>query len=408
MGSRIAIVSLGAKLGYEGKGYTRFRLLAHLLASRGHIVDLVVGDFARDKKACPDILRLSQEPPDCFSVVRLEEPTPGREFALRHVRGYSAASRKLTAYLHEHPDYDLVYAEVPPYDVGLAAGRFAQKYNIPFVVDVTDLWPDGQGLPFDVPVLGSLLSRPYLRDARAAFDLASGVVGTFEDLVLRAFADRPCDIPHRAVPVGCDLERFDEGVARYATHVDKPDDQYWITYAGSLVSDEDLPVLFDAVALLVERGFSDLRVRVLGSGPSEEGLRALVSNLAIPVDFVGRQPYQKMAAHLRWSDVMVEPGAFGGPHPTGNKFGDYLASGHPIVNSSACEEVRDFVRDREVGLNVTPGDVETLADAIAHLHEHREEGQEMGLRARLIAEEDFDRRRSYRAIVSLVEGLLDE
>ena len=38
--------------------------------------------------------------------------------------------------------YDLIYCEVPPNDVALAAAKYAKKKGIPFVSDINDLWPE--------------------------------------------------------------------------------------------------------------------------------------------------------------------------------------------------------------------------------------------------------------------------
>lgn len=56
------------------------------------------------------------------------------------------AAKNLRKMLEEKPadgkDYDLIYAEIPPNDVALAAAEYARDQGIPFVADVNDLWPE--------------------------------------------------------------------------------------------------------------------------------------------------------------------------------------------------------------------------------------------------------------------------
>ena len=59
-------------------------------------------------------------------------------------------------------------------------------------------------------------------------------------------------------------------------------------------------------------------------------------------------------------------------------------------------------------MNIMPEDEEILADAIERLYEDEEMRKEMGKRAREIAEEQFDRRKSYKKIVELIQVLLEK
>jgi glycosyltransferase involved in cell wall biosynthesis len=408
MDSAIAIVSLGAKLKHEKIGYARYRLLANMLADRGYSVDLIVGGFQDGKRPNPEVIQFQRHDDDRFNLVVIPEPAPGKDIVRRPMRGYSAAAKGLEKHFHDRFRYDLVYAEVPPNDVALVAGSFAQRHNIPFVVDVTDLWPEECRPALGVPILKTARALPFLRDARKAYDLAAAAVGTSKEFAMRPFADRPNDIPHLVVYLGTDLATFDEGVVHYGSHVDKREGEYWVTYAGALLPTSGLDHLVVASMLLEEHGYRDIRMRILGSGPQEKSLRALASDLDAPVDFLGWLPYQCMAAHLRKSDVMVNSHVRKAPRSVGAKIADYLASGHPVVNTSASEEVCDMMRSREIGINVAAEDPEVLASAIAFLHDNPVESQEMGLRARIMAEEEFDRPRAYRPIVSLVDSLLEQ
>ena len=61
---------------------------------------------------------------------------------MRRVRSHKIAAENLRKLLEKEGDYDLIYAEIPPNDVALAAAEYAHRNKIPFVADVNDLWPE--------------------------------------------------------------------------------------------------------------------------------------------------------------------------------------------------------------------------------------------------------------------------
>ena len=69
-------------------------------------------------------------------------------------------------------------------------------------------------------------------------------------------------------------------------------------------------------------------------------------------------------------------------------------------------EFRKKVNDDGFGINIEAEDAEILADAILDLYQDPQKREEMGRRARKIAEEQFDRPHSYEAIVKLMEELM--
>ena len=104
--------------------------------------------------------------------------------------------------LEKEGDYDLLYAEIPPNDVALAAAEYAKKKGIPFVADVNDLWPEAMRMIIDIPVISDIIFYSLLRDAEKVYRLASGVIGTSDEYRDRPFKRRNRDIPRETVYVG--------------------------------------------------------------------------------------------------------------------------------------------------------------------------------------------------------------
>ncbi len=404
---KIAVITMGVKLNGE-KGYTRFRYLCDFLTDAGYQVDLITTTFQHWEKAQRDIEKIKKDDYK-FGIKFIEEPGYKKNVDLRRIRSHRIAAENLTALLEKEGDYDLLYAEIPPNDVALAAAEFAKKKGIPFVADVNDLWPEAMRMVLDIPVFSSILFYPLQRDAEKVYSLVSGVIGTSDEYRDRPFKHQNREVPKATVYVGNEISVFDEGAAANDEAVPKLDREFWVSYAGTIGTSYDIRTMVLAGEELAKRGYQDIRIKILGGGPLKEELETLANERQIyNVEFVGYAPYDKMAAYLKKSDILVNSFVKKAPQSIVTKIGDYLAAGKAMINTCMSPEFRNKVEQDGFGVNIEPEDVGILADAIVKLYEDEERRLEMGRRARQMAEEQFDRPKSYQKIEELIRGLLYE
>lgn len=403
---RIAIITMGVKLNNEN-GYTRFRFLSEYLAANGYQVDLITTSFQHWAKAQRDLQRVKEDK-YAFSLRFIEEPGYKKNIDLRRIWSHHIAAKNLKKMLQQDGDYDLIYCEIPPNDVALVAAEFAREKGIPFVVDVNDLWPEAMRMVLDVPVISDILFYPFLRDARKVYNLCSGVVGTSDEYAARPFKHRREDIPKITVYVGNELSVFDQGAEDHMDEVQKPEGEFWVTYAGTIGTSYDIRTMVLAADVLKERGYDNIHMKILGGGPLKEELEELASILKGNVDFVGYAPYEKMAAYLKKSDILVNSFVKKAPQSIVTKIGDYLAAGKPMINTCSSPEFRGKVETDGFGINIEAEDKIILADAILELYKDEGKRARMGERARQIAQEQFDRPYAYRKILELMERLMGE
>lgn len=412
---RIAVVTMGVKLGDETRGYTRFRFIAEMLASEGYQVDLITSSFQHWEKAQRDCTKACYRNLP-YRIVFIDEPGYTKNLDLVRINSHRIAAKNLKRYF-ENEAYDLVYAEIPPNDVARSCAEYANRARIPFVADINDLWPEAMRMVVDVPVLSDIAFYPFSRDAKRVYRLLSAAVGTSDEYASRPAADREAPYPHATVYVGNDLVAFDEGARAYRDEIAKPEDEIWATYAGTLGASYDLATLVEAAASIERerlRRMRDgehaiapaIRVKILGDGPDREKLEALAAQINAPVDFLGYQDYGHMAAYLCASDVVVNSLVKSAAQSIVTKIGDYLASGNPIVNTGSSKEFRTKVASDGFGINVVAEDPEQLARTLTELARNAPLRKIMGAKGRRIAEEQFDQPRSYRAIANLVRNLL--
>ena len=402
---RIAVVTLGVKLADEVRGYTRFRKIAQLLVEAGFEVDLVTSSFQHWDKAHRDVTRevYSQLP---YRVVFIDEPGYSRNLDLKRIASHRVAAKNLEAHFQANRGrYSLIYSEIPPNDMALCCARFAQEEGIPYVADINDLWPEAMRMAIDVPVLSDIAFFPFALDAKKVYRLLDAAVGTSDEYAARPGLDRSEPYRHITVYVGNDLAAFDEGAARFAEEVCKPEGEFWVTYAGTLGKSYDIATLVRAGAAL-DGECPGLRVKILGDGPDRESLEDLARSLGAPVDFLGYQDYGHMAAWLRKSDITVNSLVKQAPQSIVTKIGDYLASGRPMINTGSSPEMRGKVDAGGFGVNVEAEDVALLAGAIKALAEQPGACRIMGTRARRLAESQFDQDVAYQEIVKLVQSLV--
>lgn len=401
---RIAIYTQDAKLGNEVKGATRYVYLATLLHKHGYDVDFITSGFQHWEKRQRDVEHFDAGT-DAYTIRFIEEPFYPKNMCPQRIWAHHVVAKRVSEYFDEHHDYDLIYCQIPPNDVAREIGKAAHKFNIPFVVDVNDLWPEAFRVAFDVPFLSDVLFAPFYRQARAVYQMADAVVGTSDEYRERGLRDARAGIPSETVYVGNQLCEFDAGVSVNAPQIDKPTGDIWVSYAGTLSACYDLETLVKAMAL-VQKTHPEAKLQILGDGSERDNLKAVAHSCGAEVVFHGYLPYDQMAAWLSKSDITINSLVEKAAQSIVTKIGDYLAAGKPMVNTSCSKEFRAKVEADGFGVNVKPGDAEGMASVLIGLIEDSSRRTRMGERARAIAEEQFDRPHSYLKTVRLIEELI--
>lgn len=403
--SKVAVITMGVKLDGE-KGYTRFRYLCEFLVKKGYEADLITTTFQHWEKKQRDLESVDQKSYP-FGIKFIYEPGYRKNIDLRRVRSHKIAAENLRKLLEKEGDYDLIYVEIPPNDVALAAAEYAHRNKIPFVADVNDLWPEAMRMVFDIPIVSDLLFYPLKRDAEKVYSLTSGVIGTSDEYRDRPFLNQKRDVLKETVYVGNEISVFDREAERHADEVQKEDGTFWVTYAGTIGTSYDIRTMVLAAEELMKQGKTKIRFQILGDGPTREMLENLAKERKIQnVKFTGYVPYEQMAAYLVKSDVLINSFVRKAPQSIVTKIGDYLAAGKPMINTCMSPEFRKKVEQDGFGINIEPEDVRELVNAVEWMYENEAERNNMGNRARKIAEEQFDRPVSYGKIEAMISSLI--
>ena len=395
---KIAIVSSQYFWLPEEAGPSRFYSIARTFKDNGYDVDVYTSSYEhhekkqRDKSISTDLNVIYI---DCISYKKNIDPR--REVS--NIMFSAKVSKELEKRIL---DYEAVYCSIPPNNIGKTVGAICKKHNVPFIVDIEDLWPEAMSTLFSKPF--QILTKPYYFDAEKTYAYANGVVGTSEEYTSRAWKNNVRSIPNRTVYVGTDINAFDEEVANNITKVIKPENEFWVIYTGSIGHSYAIDNVVRAASQIKDNEI--IKFKILGDGPLRVECEELAKKLNCNnIEFLGYVTHPAMAAYLSKSDVTINSFAKGVAQSIVNKVGDYLAAGKPMINTLENKECCTLINDNVVGINVPAEIPNELANAINKMFSSEEMRVSYGNNARLLAEMKFDRKTSYMEIIDLISSL---
>lgn len=405
---KIAIVSIGYMWFPCEPGPSRFYYLAKIFAEAGFEVDIITSNFQHFQKKERDVKKiLAQHYP--FRIEFIDVPKYKKNLDIRRIYSNFVAKKKIKKYFELYGQkYDAVYCTIPANNVAAEVSCYCKQKNIPFIVDIEDLWPEAMEMVFHVPILSKFVFYPFHCDAEKVYQNANAVIGTSDEYTNRAFKNRDKNIPFQTVYVGCDFEKFDSGIALYSSEI-KKEKEFWVSYAGSIGASYDIKTLILAAKELEDRCLTEIKFKIMGTGPKLEEMQNLLEKLKCEnVELMGYIEYPHMAAYLSKSDVVINSFVKGAPQSIVNKIADYLASGCAMINTLENDEFTIMVNQEKFGVNIEPENVSALADTIERFYRDRKMCRQMGNKARMFGEERFSVAKSYHQILSMIEKEIDE
>ena len=379
---------------------SRFFELARLFTSRRHDVVVITSDFSHSSK------RLKKEKPqyDTFKTVYLHEPGYKSNVSIKRLWSHYVWGRNVEKYIQNSTvKPDVVYASLPTYTAGRLVGKWCNKNDVKYIVDVQDLWPEA----FKVAVKNSFLQQAFLPMewiANAAYKTADYVIGVSDTYRNRALkVNKKCK-EGLTVFLGNNGEKFD--IAKEKYRICKPDDEFWIAYIGTMGFSYDINLAIDAIKLVkVSKLSKKVKFVAMGNGPLLDEYKKHAEESDIDFEFTGSLPYEIMVGKLCSCDAVINCLRPGAAQSITNKVGDYALSGLPVINTQENPEYRKLVEATQCGINCECGNAEDVAAAIVKLVESPELRKQMGEAARQLGKDMFDRRCSYARIVEAVEKL---
>ena len=399
MKKKVLIIANFMRLPWEG-GNSRFPYITKLLNREKTNVEIITTSFSHSEKEQRRVTEVNKNSID-YKITLLDEPGYKKNVSLKRFYSHYILAKNLKKYLQEQPKPDIIYCAIPSLDVAKAAADFAKKNNIRFIIDVQDIWPEAFKMVFNIPIISNLIFYPMQRMADKIYASADEIIAVSETYANRAARVNKKYNNKLSVFLGTDLEYFDSLAKE--NYIEYSDDKVRLVYIGTLGHSYDLKFTIDALEILKNKGISNIQFMVMGTGPLKEQFENYAKLKKIDAKFTGRLDYNKMVGNLCACDIAVNPISKGAAQSIINKVGDYAAAGLPVVNTQECEEYRNLVEGYNFGYNCDNDAPEELAEKIEILYNDETLRKELGANNRRLAEEKFDRRKTYQKIVDLIE-----
>jgi glycosyltransferase involved in cell wall biosynthesis len=381
----------------KGTTGTRSYEFARYLVDKGHRVTMMTSGLENREFPVPEDKKYAEFETEGIRVVAISaaynDPQVGT--------GVSGSQRMFKFYQFawlacrigkKLPAPDVVFATHTPLTIGLAGLTLSRYFNVPFVFEVRDLWPEAL---VNVGALKNPLVIWWLeRMAKKIYAGAKHIValspGMKEGVVCTGVpADKVTVIPNAS---DLDLFRPDiDGSAQRQRLGLK--NKLAAIYFGAMGLANGLEYVIEAARILAERGKNNIVLVLLGSGGKRVELEKLASEYELKnVIFSNPTPDKEQLARIvAGCDVCLTIYRATKEHTwSPNKMFDALAAGKPVL-INVPGWLGETIEKNNCGRCLDAHRPEMLADALGELAANPGLCRQMGKNARELAERDFDR-----------------
>lgn len=306
---------------------------------------------------------------------------------------------------------DVVITQIPSLELSECVKNFCTQRNIPYIVDIRDLWPDNYKriLPKWAKFLYPYIF--YLEELRCknALNGAKGIVAISQTYLNWALSKVDEGISSKVVYIGyrySDKKNFKpserEDIKR---SFGVPLNKILICFAGTFCSSYDLETVFKASVEMKARGIP-AHIIVAGDGSGYLDLKRRFSE-SESITYIGWVESNKLANLLLISDLGLAPYSSEALMSLPNKLFEYLAYGLPIL-SSLKGELWDLIQEHGIGINYQSSDTHSLVNAVEEYSSNKDLLNEHRKNCLNIFNRKFNSDIVYSSLADFIEGVVEK
>ncbi|HEX2912288.1 MAG TPA: glycosyltransferase [Chloroflexia bacterium] len=307
--------------------------------------------------------------------------------------GFAYAYLKRLYRVSDRPDIVHLQFPYPPGELAWLLGSYSQKF--------------GPRRPRTVLTYHSDIVRqkklltvyaPFLRQVLKRVDV---ILATSPNYIESSLYLKPLAEKCRVVPLGVDVARFSQPEQVNSSF--QPDAGPILLFAGRLRYYKGLQYLIKAMPEIRP----DARLVVVGVGPMEENLKALVVELGLQqrVIFAGEVADEALPDYYAAADIFILPAC-----ERSEAFGmvqlEAMAAGKPVISTELGTGTSYVNQDGLTGLVVPPHNAPALAHAANQLLADEQKRLEMGRRGQERARAEFSLLKMYDQVETIYREVL--
>lgn len=205
---------------------------------------------------------------------------------------------------------------------------------------------------------------------------------------------------------GIDLNQF-----LYKERYFPSDGQVRIVYVGRLVEKKGAALLIRAFQQ-VNQIYPQAQLSIIGDGILAKKLKRLTKELKLQhhISFLGALPHHQVAKHLEQSHIFCLPSMkdrVGNIEGIPNAIKEAMACGLPVI-STLHSGIPELIDNGQTGHLVAEKDSNELARKLIDLMKHPDTWRQLGLKARLKIETDFNREKQTEKLELLFDQVIKE
>jgi len=387
----------------QEKASSRYRTFANILCEK-YDLEVVTSTFCHLTKKQREVQTLSLDKLPYKMTLQYEKGYK-KNIGFDRISSYKQFGKNVKKYLETRKKPDLIIVSVPSLRVADEVTKYANKNNIPVIVDIQDLWPEAFKMALSIPIISDILFYPMKKQADRIYSRADKIMAVSDTYVVRGLKCNKKDSKGLSIYIGSDSELIKQKTANI--EIDKPNNEFWIGYVGALGHSYDIESVIKAIKILNNEGIENIKFLVMGEGVLKEHFKQVAIENEVNVDFTGLLEYGTMMKTLMACDVAVNPIIGKSVSSIINKVADYSAAGVPVINTQNSLEYRKLLEDNNAGLSVENGNIFALAEAIKALYTDDLLRKTMSENSTKMYDKYFDRQKSYPRLIDEIEKLLE-
>ncbi len=334
--------------------------LAYNFSKKGHNVKWISSNFNHFTKSAIDIddnYKISNK----FEIILLKTMPYKKNISLERFISHYLISKEFVNKIGDFKNIpDIIYVSFPTIELSYQAVKFANKNNIPIIVDIRDLWPDIflSAIPSFLHPIAKTFLYPWYYQKKYTFKNASSIIAISNYFL--NFGTKYLSTNNNLNKVF--LKSFKSNTIYKKT---KNNNKIKVIYLGAISKNK---LNFDIVIDAFNKIGDNFELIVCGDG---DDLSFYKNKSAKNISYKGFVNKIAFANYVAEADIGIVPlnNRFDFTTQLVNKSIEYLSYGIPILNSLEGE-LKDFVFKNKIGFNYSSS--EELIKCLNHIYDDKE------------------------------------